>query len=86
MQLLLEALLCANPGVYNLELADLEDQYLYDLGEALLAVEEQLPGEEFPRLQYLGIAEGLRAYEAEAKMMMGLRPEKQRSWLEVLVR
>lgn len=86
MQFLLEASRCTNPGVYHLELVDLEDQHFYDLGEALLALEEQLPGEESPRLQYLSIAEGLRAYEAETKMTMGLRPEKQRNWLEVLAR
>ena len=82
MHLLLEALRCANPEIGYLELVDLED-----LGEALLGVEEQLLGEEFPRLQYLSTAEGLRVYEAEMKkMMMGLRLEKQRSWLEVLGR
>ena len=81
MQLLIEALRCANRGICYLKLVDSED-----LGDALLAVEAQLPGEGFPRLQYLSTAEGLRVYEAETKMMMGLRPEKQRNWLEVLAR
>lgn len=81
MQFLLEALRRANPGVYHLELVDLED-----LGETLLAVEEQLPSEESPRLQYLSIAEGPRAYEVDVKMMIRLRPETQRNWLEVLAR
>ena len=86
VQFLVGASRCTNPEVYHLELVDLEDQHFYDLDEALLAVEEQLPSEEFPRLQYLSIAEGLPAYEAGTKMMMGLRPEKQRSWLAVLAR